>query len=87
MEQGFTFYLAMGTILRGWALAAEGQGEAGIAQTLQGLAAFRATGTELSLPHWLALLAEAYGKGGQADAGLGVLAEALSLVGKNREHF
>jgi len=29
-DQGFPFYLAMGTILRGWALAAQGQAEEGI---------------------------------------------------------
>jgi class 3 adenylate cyclase/predicted ATPase len=86
-EQGFAFYLAMGTVMRGWALAKQGQRDEGIAQMRQGLAAFRATGTELSLPHWLALLAEAYWEGGHPDAGLGVLTEALSLVGKNGDRF
>ena len=46
----------MGTILRGWALTEQGQGEEGIAQMRQGLAACRATGAELSgrifLPYW-----------------------------------
>ena len=46
-EQGFAFWLALGTILRGWALAEQGQGEEGIAQMRQGLAAYRATGAEL----------------------------------------
>ena len=31
-EQGFPLWVAMGTILRGWALAMQGQGEAGLAQ-------------------------------------------------------
>jgi hypothetical protein len=31
-EQGFTLYAALGTIFRGWALAMQGQGEAGMAQ-------------------------------------------------------
>ena len=57
-------------ILRGWALAEQGQGEEGIAQIRQGLAACRATGAELWRPHFLALLAEAYGKVGQAEEGL-----------------
>jgi hypothetical protein len=68
-EQGFAQYLAEGTILRGWALAAQGQGEAGIAQTRQGLAALRATGREEGRPYYLALLAEAYSKEGQAEEG------------------
>ena len=45
-EQGFAHYLAQGTILRGWALAAQGQGEEGMAQMRQGLAAYQATGAE-----------------------------------------
>ena len=34
-EQGFPFWLAKGTILRGWALAEQGQEEEGIAQLLR----------------------------------------------------
>ena len=82
-EQGFPFWLAWGTILRGWALAEQGQGEEGIAQMRQGLAAYRATGAELARPYCLALLAEAYGKVGQAEEGLSVLAEALAAGGQN----
>ena len=38
-EQGFPLWAAPGTILRGWALAMQGQGEAGMAQVRQGIAA------------------------------------------------
>src|SRR5713226_9830251 len=38
-EQGFPYWLALGTILHGWALAEQGQGEKGIAQIRQGIAA------------------------------------------------
>ena len=67
-EQGFPFWLAYGTLVRGWALAEQGQSEEGIAQMQQGLAAYRAMGAELdsSLP----VLAEAYGKVGQIEEGL-----------------
>jgi predicted ATPase len=81
-EQGFPLLLAYGTILRGWALAEQGQGEEGIAQMCQGLAAARATGAEVDSPYFLALLAEAYGKEGQVEEGLTVLAEALAVVDK-----
>jgi predicted ATPase len=86
-EHGFPFWVAWGTILRGWALVEEGQGEEGIAQMRQGLAAYLATGAELSWPYWLALLTEAYGKAGQTDEGLTVLAEALAVAHKNEERF
>jgi predicted ATPase len=39
-EQGFPFWGAMATILRGWALMAQGQDAAGLVQMQQGLAAY-----------------------------------------------
>jgi class 3 adenylate cyclase/predicted ATPase len=86
-EHGFRDWLAWGTSLRGWALAAQGQGEEGIAQMRQGLAALQATGVGLLRPYYLALIAEAYGKVGQAEEGLAVLAEALAAADSNRERF
>jgi predicted ATPase len=86
-EQGFVLYLARGTILRGWALAEQGQGEEGRAQMHQGMAAYQATGSEVFRPSYLACLAEAYGKAGQAEEGLTMLAEALTAVHKTGERF
>jgi predicted ATPase len=86
-EQGFPLWVAMGAMLRGWALAEQGQGEEGIAQLRQGLAAYRATGAEEIRAYFLALLAEACGKAGQAEEGLSVLAEALAFVHDTRERF
>jgi predicted ATPase len=79
-DQGFPFWVAWGTILRGWALAEQGQSTEGMAQMRQGIAAWRAMGAELQLPYYLALLAEAHGTAGHADEGLRVLAEALTAV-------
>jgi len=53
----------------------------------QGIAGHRATGAELVQPYFLALLAEGYGKVGQIEEGLTVLAAALDLVNKNGERF
>jgi predicted ATPase len=86
-EQEFPFWLALGTVLQGWALAEQGQGEEGIVQLRHGLAASQATGVELQRSYWLALLAEAYGKAGQAEAGLAALTEALTVVDKSSERF
>jgi class 3 adenylate cyclase/predicted ATPase len=87
IDQGFPFWVALGTTLWGWALAEQGHGEEGIARIHQGLAAYRATGGELWRPYFLALLAEAYGKVGQAEEGLRVLAEALAFVDKTGERY
>ncbi len=77
----------MGTNLRGWVLAEQGQEEKGIAQMVQGLAAYRATGAELRRPYYISLLAEAYGKEGQAEEALNTLAEALDTVNKSGERW
>jgi TOMM system kinase/cyclase fusion protein len=87
INQGFQFWVAWGTTLRGWALTEQGHGEEGIAQIHQGLAAYRATGGELWRPYFLSLLAEAYGKEGQAEEGLRVLVEALDGVDRTGERY
>ena len=79
-EQRFAFWLVSGKMLRGWALAQQGQGEEGITQIRQGLAAWQAMGEALYQPLFRALLAETYGKVGQPEAGLSVLAEVLADV-------
>jgi predicted ATPase len=86
-EKGFPQFLALGMIMRGWALAVQGQGEEGIAQLHQGLAAFRAAGAEISRSRDLALLAEAYGEMGQTEEGLTVVAEALAVVDNTGERY
>ena len=77
-EQRFAFWLVSATVLRGWALAEQGQGAEGIAQIRQGLTAWQAMGEALYQPRFRALLAEIYGKMGQPEAGLTVLAEVLA---------
>jgi TOMM system kinase/cyclase fusion protein len=86
-EQGFPLWMALGTILRGWTLAAQGHGEEGLAQMHQGLEAWRGTGTEALRSYFLALLAEAYGELGLTEAGLTVLVEALAIVDRSGERF
>jgi predicted ATPase len=86
-DQGFPLWLAYGIILRGWALAEQGQTEERITQIRQGLTAWRATGAELWPPYFLALLAEAHGEEGQTDEGLRMLAEALALMDKTDERW
>jgi predicted ATPase len=73
-------FLAVAAIRRGWAVAAEGRPEEGIAEILQGLTAVRATGAKRRQSYYLALLADVYGQTGQADRGLNTLAEAQELV-------
>ena len=73
------------TILRGWALAAQGQREEGIAQIRWGVDAHKATGGVSGLPYWLALLAVACAQVGQREEGLSLLAEALAMTNDRGE--
>jgi predicted ATPase len=86
-DHGFSYWLAVGTILRGWARAEQGYGEEGLGQMRQGLAACRPTRAELAWPHWLALLADVYEKRGQTQEGLATVAEALVHVEKTGERW
>ena len=67
--QRFPQWVGYGTFWRGWILAAQGQGEAGLVPMRQGIAAVWATGQALSRPFGLVLLAEAAGHVGQVTEG------------------
>ena len=86
-EQGFPYWQAMGMVLRGWSQAEQGRSDEGIVQILQGLTAHRSVATKIQQPYYLGLLADAYGKAGQADEALSVLAEALTAVTKTGERY
>jgi class 3 adenylate cyclase/predicted ATPase len=93
-EHGFAFWSAYGTSLQGEALVeraaqsgAREQGEAGLVQLREGLAALRATEAEIHVPLFLGALAQGYAQGGQAQEGLRVIAEALALVEKTEERW
>jgi len=86
-EQGFTQWVALGTILRGWALALQGQGQAGMAQVRQGIAAWLTTGAALLAPWFCTLLAEASDYLGHPEDGLQALTEAHTLVEQHEERF
>jgi predicted ATPase len=79
-EQGFAALRILGSCWRGWALAQAGQSEEGVAQLREGMAAWQVLGGGFLRSIFLGLLAEVYGRTGQGEKGLGVLAEALTLV-------
>jgi predicted ATPase len=86
-KQQVALVLALGPIMRGWALAMQGQGAEGLMQLRQGLDAYRATGAEAQRPHFLGMLAEVHRSLGQPEAGLTALSEALALVETTGERY
>jgi predicted ATPase len=83
VEHRFSHWLAQATIERGWAMAEQGHNEEGIAQIREGLAGFRAAGTEALRPHALCLLADACKEMERLDHGLSALAESLTAADKH----
>jgi predicted ATPase/DNA-binding winged helix-turn-helix (wHTH) protein len=86
-EHGLLLYLGATTVTRGWTLIEEGQEQEAIEVIRQGLASYRATGTELLRPHFLVLLAEAMKKAGRIAEGLEVLEEALEQAHRNGDRY
>jgi DNA-binding winged helix-turn-helix (wHTH) protein/predicted ATPase len=83
--QGFAPWLAWGTIVRGWALAEQGQEAEGIVQLGEGLAALRATGAERVRPSALALFAEVQARAGQLDDARSSIEAALAAGARTGE--
>jgi class 3 adenylate cyclase/predicted ATPase len=86
-EHGFPFFLGVGTIIRGWALAAQGQVQEGIAEIREGLALYRTTGSGINFPHFLLYLAEGYADAEQAVEGLRAVDEGLAVLEKTGERW
>ncbi|MBI3798656.1 MAG: AAA family ATPase [Deltaproteobacteria bacterium] len=86
-EHEFAHWLGWGTMSLGWALGEQGQLEDGIARLKEGLAIFRATGSEVYTAHYRAVLAEVYEKAGHAEDGFRLVAEAKAVVDKTGERF
>jgi predicted ATPase len=86
-DQGFLQWLAFGTIYRGWVKAKNGDVVEGISLLRSGLAAYRANGSELWMPHHTAVLARAYDIAERIEEALAALDEALQIVEKIGERW
>jgi predicted ATPase/class 3 adenylate cyclase len=86
-EHGLAYFLAWGSILAGWALAAQGRTEEGLAEQRRGLAAYTATGAALSVPYFLGLVADAHRRAGHVAEGLDALEHAVSRVNRTKQRW
>ncbi len=85
-ERGFAYRVAMGRVLRGWALAAAGDRE-GAREIACAIEASRATGARFEDPFYLGLLADAHLRGEAHEAGLAAAGEALEIAASERAHY
>jgi predicted ATPase len=86
-EHGFPFWLAGGTILGGWALAAGGDTQAGVDRLRQGLDEWRATGSVTYMTYYLGLLAESLQTQGDWEVVQQVLGDAMALSQRTDERM
>jgi adenylate cyclase len=86
-EVALDAWLAWGTALRGWAIAAEGRPDEGIADLHQAVAGWTAAGVGGLRPYFLTLLADAYAKAGERSQALATVAEALTITDRTGEGY
>jgi len=86
-EHGFSRLAAQATIVRGWLLVQQGQVEEGIVQMRPAMAGHGVTLLGRDRSYFLALMAEAFERGGQVAEGLSTLTEELARVNKTGERF
>lgn len=86
-RDGYRYRVAMAMILHGWALAATGSHEEGIAELEQGLELSRGTGAHMDDPYYLALLGDACLRAGRLDAAQAAIEDGLSLAPTGRKFF
>ena len=86
-RHGFAYYLAMANVVTGWATAAEGDVDAGLAQLREGLEGMRRLGAEIRLPYYFTLLAETFGRAGLVGEALASLSTGFAFASKNGEEW
>jgi len=86
-EQSYPHWRGEGTAFRGWVDVKNGAVAEGISLLRIGIAAYRATGAELYVPHHLAVLARACYIAGQFDEAMSLLDDALRIVERTGERW
>ena len=76
----FTFWLTIGSIMRGWARSASGHIADGISWIEDGLREYRGSGWTLGLPFYLAVKAQAFYLADRASEALEAIGEAEALA-------
>lgn len=81
----FAYYLSIAEIVAGWARTAQGDPGPGLAQLRHGVAALKASGGELRLPFYHALLAGACARANKPAEAMANIASGLAFQEKNSE--
>jgi DNA-binding SARP family transcriptional activator len=82
-----TYYRSWAAILVAYAETLDSPGETALARLRGSIESFKETGARIRLPYYLALLADAHLRGGEAAAGLQVVDEGLSRARETNERW
>ncbi len=86
-DQGFPHWQAEGIIFRGWVEVKDGDVADGTSLLRAGSAAYRATGAELWMPQYIALLAAGCEIAGKIEEPLTLLDDALQIAERTGERW
>ena len=86
-EQSFPHWRSQGAIYRGWVKVRNGEVTEGMALMRSGSTAYRASGAELFVPHYMALQAAACEITGQVEEGSTLLNDALRIIERTGERW
>jgi hypothetical protein len=86
-RQDFALWLAAGGVLRGWARSASGNTAEGISWIVDATENWRAIGSKMCVPYWLALKAEALHLAERTSEALDAIKEAEVLAERSEERW
>jgi predicted ATPase len=86
-EQQYALWAAGADVMRGWALAARGQGAEGLERMRRGVVEWQVCGARLLLPYFLGLMADIQHALGQNENATTMLGEALQRVAGTGERW
>ena len=81
------FRRARAGVFLGWTEVESGELRSGVARMQQNLVAFRATGSEIGVDYFLALIATAFGRMEQLDEALRNIEEAMAVIQRTDTHM
>jgi predicted ATPase/DNA-binding SARP family transcriptional activator len=84
---GLPSWKAMGAVLRGWALVEDGQAAEGLAQLTEGIAVWRARGSEHFAGFFLALQAQSCLKAQKLSDGIAAIAAAKAFANRGGDRY
>ncbi|PZD72706.1 Adenylate cyclase 1 [Acaryochloris thomasi RCC1774] len=85
-EEGFLLWVAVAAIYHGWSLTIQGKIDAGIKEIEEGVVLFRKTGSSITLPHIMVMMAEAFWTAGRIEEALDILNEGMQEASRRQEH-